>query len=200
MAESTLCYTPAVSVKHGPAHPVPEGSPGPLNLREKRHDCIQLAGFGQGRELAAWLKKMVGVAAAPGAVCTVLDGRARLLGVGPATWLLLSEPGQLNDLPPLANDEMQAIAAVTDYSDGRSVALELRGPAAVEVLSMHLCIDLDETIFPPGTCAATGIHAMQVIVIRETFDVFLVLVQRSFAVSLWNTLLDSAAVYGAIIG
>jgi len=199
MAEPSLAYAPAIDVEPGIVHPTPDDSPGPLRLREKRHDCVQLAGFGAGRDLAAWLEETVGACAAPGAAVPVLNQEALLLATGPATWLLVAEPGRLAGFPPGPKDGLHAIAALTDFSDGRSVAFELRGPAAAQVLAMHLGLDLDEAGFAPGRCAATGIHAMQVVVARREPDVFLVLVQRSFAASLWEILLDSALSYGAVV-
>lgn len=199
MTNTTLFYKPAISRAYEAMHPRPSGSVGALALCERRLDCIQLASFGPPDELLGWLKNTICAQAAPCKARSALDGRAQLLGIGPGTWLLLSESGALSHFLSDTRATSQEFAAITDYSNGRWVALELSGPAAAQVLRMHLSIDLDEDYFAVGACAATGIHATPVIVLREAPETFLILVSRSFAVSLWEVLMDSASGYGVII-
>lgn len=199
MTNTALFYKPAIDHAHGAVHLRPSDSVGALTLRERRLDCIQLAGFGQPGELISWLQQTICAQAAPGKARSALDGRAQLLGIGPGIWLLLSESGALSHFQADTDATTQEFAATTDYSNGRWVALELSGTAAEQEMRMHLSIDLDEDYFAVGACAATGIHAMQVIVLREATERFLILVSRSFAVSLWEVLMDSASGYGTII-
>ncbi|MCP5087777.1 MAG: hypothetical protein GY952_13370 [Rhodobacteraceae bacterium] len=78
---------------------------------------------------------------------------------------------------------------------GRSrVRLRLSGPGAAALLSRGAPVDLDESVLPAGSFAQTCIHHMGVLIHRvaaekEAFDIY---VLRSFALSFWQWLSESA--------
>lgn len=178
---------------------------GSVVLSERHHDCVHLAGYAGGTGLAEWLAESLTpvrgtVPPGPGTSTLVMDGEARLLAVAPATWLLIGKSGSLRSWARRSASELTEHAAVTDFSQGRSVALSMRGTAVRDVLAMHISIDLDDGAFPIGACATTGIHHVGVTVLHEDIDSYLILMQRSFAASLWDFLLDSATPCGVVTG
>lgn len=119
-----------------------------------------------------------------------------LLGLGPAIWLLVLEPPAV--VPPaltLSGAMRLAFAAALDASHAHT-RIEIAGAKADELIAKGCALDLHPRRFPPGACAAAGFAGMRTILWRapggDRFDLF---VGRSYAVSLWEWLLDAAAEY-----
>jgi heterotetrameric sarcosine oxidase gamma subunit len=94
-------------------------------------------------------------------------------------------------------------ASLSDQSDGRAL-IRISGPSARAMLSKLSSLDLDDSIFPVGAAAATSIDHTGVNLWRDAnaadgSPVFNILVFTSFADSIWHTILDSSAEYGAEI-
>ena len=90
-----------------------------------------------------------------------------------------------------------ALTPVIDLSHARTV-LSITGADAPSLLARLLPINLDEDAFPPGYFVQSGIHSVAVLVHRPAtpasgFEIFL---PRSYAVSLWDLICDSAAPFG----
>jgi sarcosine oxidase subunit gamma len=103
----------------------------------------------------------------------------------------------VSERPELLSRLRRAIAstdgAVSQQGHSR-VRLRLSGPGAAALLSRGAPVDLDESVFPKGAFAQTAIHHMWVLIHRiagepETFDLY---VLRSFALSFWQWLSESA--------
>lgn len=85
----------------------------------------------------------------------------------------------------IGRDPGQAI----DLSANRAI-LELRGPAAREVLEKSCAIDLHDRAFPPGTAVATLMGAFPVLLWRAEPGTWRVLPRTSFAEAAADWLLD----------
>ena len=98
--------------------------------------------------------------------------------------------------PPTLSAKLQGLASISDQSDGRAV-VRISGPRARDVLAKGLPIDLDPSVFAPGSAATSVISLMGVTLWQvddaPTYDIA---VFRSLAGSFWKWLTDSAAEYG----
>lgn len=126
------------------------------------------------------------------------DG-ARLLGLGPDIWLLVcdapaSAAGALTPGGPIGD----AFDATLDTTHAYT-RIGIGGTQAVEFIAKACALDLHPRHFEPGACAAAGFAGMRVIIWRAMdADRFDLLVGRSYAVSLWEWMIDGAAEYGAV--
>jgi len=117
--------------------------------------------------------------------------------IGPHRWLVVEqERRDLYDLIRAATDTRQA--AVIDQSHGR-IGLRLSGPNVRDLLSKGTSIDLRPARFPAGCGTATRLERFTVVlhcIETECFDLFAL---RSYAVSLYEWLLDAAIEFGCRI-
>ncbi len=126
------------------------------------------------------------------------DG-ARLQGLGPDIWLLVcdtpeSAAGVLAPGGPIG----EAFEATLDTTQAYT-RIEIAGTQAVEFIAKACALDLHPRHFGPGACAAAGFAGMRAIIWRTMdADRFDLLVGRSYAVSLWEWMIDAAAEYGAV--
>ena len=150
-------------------------------------------------QIAAWPDTLAqaGAEAAQAAGCdsAPASGQAEdgangtLLRVEPLKWWLISQTGESSG-PDLAVET----GAVLDLSHSRSW-FRLQGPKADTLLNHFLPLDLRDDVFPTGTIASTAFHHVGVTLWRDAAG-FNLLVPRSFAVTLWELLHESAAQYG----
>lgn len=114
------------------------------------------------------------------------------IGTGPGRWLVLSEePAELPArLAPLA-----AHGAMTEQGDAY-VAFEVSGPRVGDLLAKGVMIDLDPSVFPPGTAATTNVAHINVTFWREEANRYVFLVGRSNRVTFARFLIASGAEYG----
>jgi sarcosine oxidase subunit gamma len=132
----------------------------------------------------------VGVADAtlPAAGRCISDDAGLLLSIGPDVWFRV---GTVDDTAAWT----ARFEAVVDVSSGWS-CLALEGPKAVALLRKGCAVDLHERMFPPGSCCATGMARMRVVLWRPGIESrYEMLVGRSYALSLWSWLIDAAAEY-----
>ncbi|MFJ9407140.1 sarcosine oxidase subunit gamma [Streptomyces sp. NPDC101393] len=116
------------------------------------------------------------------------------LWLGPDEWLVVSPPGA-----PSVTDELQEALAgepgsVVDVSANRTV-LELRGPAAREVLEKGCALDLHPRAFGRGQALATRIGPVPVILWQTGDDAYRLLPRSSFADHLAHWLMDAMSEY-----
>ena len=76
-------------------------------------------------------------------------------------------------------------AAVTDQSDGWAV-LSVSGPAAVDVLSRLVPVDLRLSACPVGTALRTQVNHMNAVILRVEDYAFEIMVFRSMARTAWH--------------
>jgi heterotetrameric sarcosine oxidase gamma subunit len=87
--------------------------------------------------------------------------------------------------------------AVTILSAGR-VRLRIEGPQAREVLARGIAIDLHPEQFRVGCSAQTGLHHTGVFLERVAVDTYELFVQRTFAGSIREWLMDASLAYGVV--
>lgn len=112
-------------------------------------------------------------------------------------------PGQWFVMAPSASsgpaDQLQGIlagqAAVFDQGHGR-VRISISGAPAADMLAKGTAVDLDVAAFPPGQSAATLLGHVSVQLTRMADDSFELLVLRSFARDVWDSLIAMAREYG----
>ena len=124
-------------------------------------------------------------------------------GTGPGVWLATQEKGG-NEFAAALEEEIGAMAAVTDQSDGYAV-LRLAGPKVRDALAKIIPLDVHPAVFRPGDVASTTASHMGITLWRledaaEGSPVFEVAVFRSLAGSFWHALSLSAAEFGLSVG
>ena len=80
---------------------------------------------------------------------------------------------------------------LTPLSSGRT-RLSLEGEKARALLAHCAAVDFSKPAFGTGACAMTGIHHTPVLIHCTGPEAFQLYVMRSFALSVWETLLDAA--------
>lgn len=114
----------------------------------------------------------------------------RALWLGPDEWLLVCA-----EEAPAMPQHAIANGTFTDLSSARAV-LRLSGRASRATLAKVCSLDLDPREFAVDDCAQTALAKVNVIldhVAPGTFDVYCA---RSYAGSLWRSLMEAAAEYG----
>jgi heterotetrameric sarcosine oxidase gamma subunit len=126
----------------------------------------------------------------------VSSGRTTALWVGPGRWLIVEPERADANLESLLRSALPASqAALIDLGSSRTV-LRVSGPRARDLLAKGCSIDLHPRAFPAGACAQSllGHVAMLVHAVDDaTLDVY---VARSFGLTVWEFLTESAAEYG----
>lgn len=122
------------------------------------------------------------------------SGTHTVLWLGPDRWWLVSLPEMASALEGDLNTALNGQAiAVTDVSHGWT-AVRIGGEAARDLLAKLCSLDLHPRSFKPGSCVQTELRGFYVVLhaVDETprFDLFL---PRSYAVSMWEWLVDAAA-------
>lgn len=118
-----------------------------------------------------------------------------VLWTGPGQWQVQAPEGETERLLGLFQS-IPTLCSTVALEDSR-VVLSVGGPRARDALAKMLMIDLHPRAFRPGEAAVTVAGGMSVLVSRrDEEDVFDCAVPRSFAVSFWEWLVDSAAEYG----
>ena len=130
-----------------------------------------------------------GVAAVPAAGRVSRAGDVSLLRVEPLKWWLVS-PTPLAASPVFASE----IGAVLDIADARCW-ITVTGPFAATLLAHSLPIDLRLAAFADDAVVSSAIHHVGVTLWRVD-DGFNLLVQRSYAASIWQLLFRLALQYG----
>lgn len=130
----------------------------------------------------------------PEASNTVAGGEAlAALWLGPDEWLVVGPDGSETvtetGVRAAGGD---AVRSVVDVSGQRTV-LELRGPAAREVLSGGCSLDLHPRAFGPGRCAQTLLARADVILWQTDGETYRIFVGASFAPYLAAWLTDAMA-------
>lgn len=85
-------------------------------------------------------------------------------------------------------------AIVTPLSHSRT-RIFIEGPAAQDVLTKVLEIDLHETALKPGMFAMTGLHHTPILLHRVSAARFEIYAMRTFALNVWECLADAALEY-----
>jgi sarcosine oxidase subunit gamma len=88
-----------------------------------------------------------------------------------------------------------SVGSVTALSHGR-VRIAIRGAVVRAMLAKLLCIDLNRQVFAVGQAQQTSLHHTGVLCERSAEDRYELYVMRTYAASIWESLVDAALVYG----
>lgn len=148
-----------------------------------------------GADAIAAIGKAYGVALPDQPCRSAAVARRVALWLGPDEWMLIGE----GDAPPALAAELQSAldglpASIVDVSD-RSVAIEVSGPAAENVLAAFNPLDLALAAFPVGMCTRTVFAKAEIVLWRSHADVFRIEVWRSFAPYVLGQLAEAAREY-----
>jgi len=133
--------------------------------------------------------RLAGCKTAPGPGQSAEGAKGTLMRTEPLKWWLIGRETQAEQ-PALSAEG----AIPLDLSSSRTW-LRVSGPEAAGLLNRFLPLNLSDAAFPPGTCASSAIHHIGVTLWRDE-EGFNLLLPRSFAASLWEMLLESAAQFG----
>ncbi|TGP56722.1 sarcosine oxidase subunit gamma [bacterium M00.F.Ca.ET.159.01.1.1] len=178
-----------------------QGDAGVALTEIRNFNLVQvMARRGQAGEMIAAAKARFGVAA-PETPRAVGASDATLIWSGPDQFLVLSKDGK-HTMEALAPG-FAGSASLSDQSHARALISISRAKARA-MLAKLSSIDLHPDVFGVGAAAATSMDHTSVTLWRggdrDGQAVFNLLVFATFAESLWHTILDSAAEYGATIG
>lgn len=99
----------------------------------------------------------------------------------------------------LSRELPSSAGTVTALSASR-VRFRITGPAVRDLLAKGIALDLHPSVFPQGHCAQTGLHHTGVFLERVGDDRYEMYVQRTYAVSIWEWLIDAALPFGYDVG
>ena len=136
-------------------------------------------------EISVKTADAIGVEEAPGPGRAAMQGKQALLRVGPLSFWVIGIADLI--LSPTEG-------SVLDLSHSRT-HVRVTGPQAQTLLNRYLPLDLRPHSFPPGSVASTAFHHVGVTLWQSEAGLELFL-PRSFALSLWELLCQSAEQFG----
>ena len=148
---------------------------------------------------AEQVQRAFGLTRLPETNATHTTDRLTAFWLGPTSWLLLA--GEVPGTYALTAFAAQRDAvnlvggALFDVSASR-IAWKLSGPRAATVLASGCPLDLHPRVFPAGSCAQSLFGHVGVLVGRDAQGDFSLLVARSLARDVWQTLCATGAQYG----
>ena len=168
---------------------------GPGIVLAERHPLATVQVAARGEAARDVLGAALGVAPDPAANRSAMHGATTILWVGPGRWLVV-EP-ESRDLKALLRAALAGTsAAVTDLGNGRTT-LRIAGRRSRELLAKGSAIDLHARAFPVGACAQGLLgHVGALFHAVDATPVFDLHVARSYAQTVWEWLIESAAEYG----
>ncbi|WP_332691438.1 sarcosine oxidase subunit gamma [Devosia sp.] len=183
MAEFTLRATPALAGAaggiFGPAAPAGGG----ISIRAlPEGDVLQVLAAPDAGDLAPSLAAWAGHA----------DFAVR--PYGPGQWFVIA-PSTSRGHAEQLDGILAGQAAVFDQGHGR-VRIAIGGTAVADMLAKGTAVDLDVTAFPVGQSATTLLGHVSVQLTRVAPDGFELLVLRSFAQDVWDSLIAMGREYG----
>lgn len=174
-----------------------QDGPAGVILREMRDfDLMLVAGRrDKWAEVRDKAKQRFGVE--PPAIPRAVRGRGVLLvWSGPEQFLVLARRSSLT-LAHEIRDTFENAVSVSDQSAARCL-FAVSGPFVRDMLSKLIAVDLHETTFPAGSCAATviGHIAVNLWHTQDHPDKFFLLCASSYAGSIWETIIEAGAKFG----
>ena len=113
-----------------------------------------------------------------------------LISCGPRRYLAVAHGAKPESLLAELQQQLGNRAAVVDYSDQLTL-LAIEGRKATGVLGALCSIDFDPVAFPPGRAVVTRVKDARAFVWRDG-ERFMLAVQRSLAVAVWESLVETA--------
>jgi heterotetrameric sarcosine oxidase gamma subunit len=176
------------------------GAAGPgIVIAERRNLAIvQVAApAGEAATLQVGLTSVLGIAPpdAPNRVSST--NTASILWVGPQRFLVVEAEQGWRDLEAVLRSALAgSAAAVTDVGSGRTV-FRISGPRTRDLVAKGSGIDFHPRVFPAGACAQGLLgHVGALFHAVDDTPVFDLYVARSFGLTVWEWLQESAAEFG----
>jgi len=173
---------------------LPEGPGVALSLVHPCEVVSLIAAKGTTRALAAAIRKDFGLDL-PGMGASAAARSVNLHATAPGQWLAVAPAAATGTLAGRLDKKLGALAMVTDQSHGRTV-MHMQGPRARDVLAKGTAVDLRPASFRAGSCAATQIGHVGVMIACTGADSFELSVFRSFAEGFWLGLSELALEWG----
>ena len=183
-----------------PGHYGPEHLQGVTLQEDLTRDLVQVTAWAaQCAAVAAALEEALSIAPPKSCGVATTNDMTTLFQVAPGRYWV-SAPREARLMDKLSARIDSDLGAVTDLGHSRTT-LRISGPAAREVLARGFAIDLDPTQFGPGAFAQTIVHHIGVMVHRPGDDeaLFELLVLRTYALSFWEWLFDTAQSFGCTL-
>jgi heterotetrameric sarcosine oxidase gamma subunit len=176
------------------------GPAGPGIVLAERHPLatIQVAARAEeSRAVREALGTALGVAPDAATNRTATRGDTTILWVGPERWMVVEPEHAGRDLDAVLRAALGGTSAsVTDIGNGRTT-LSLAGGRSRDLLAKGSAIDFHQRAFPVGACAQGLLGHVGALfhAVDETprFDLH---IARSYAQTVWEWLIESAAEYG----
>lgn len=191
-ARAPLAASPALALRPG-RFGRPDGAPG-IAVAELTGLALVSIAVRRDAALTQAFEAAYGIAP-PDAPRFVPGAPLSLIWSGPGLWLAIAEADGEALEAGLA-EKLRGLAFVTDRSDGFAV-LEISGPAAREMLSRLLPMDLHPRAFGPGDTAVTvaehiGVQIWQL----DDAPAYRLAFPRSYAGSFWRAVAAASAPFG----
>jgi sarcosine oxidase, subunit gamma len=127
----------------------------------------------------------------PGVVGMIARGRADILCIGPADWLVVTSECDAKSLLQLLGEAFEGPAfRATDLSQALC-GIEIKGPAVRDLLAKGCSLDLHPRLFAPGHAVRTRFAGMPIIVHCTDTLAFELIVTRSYVDYLLSWLADA---------
>jgi heterotetrameric sarcosine oxidase gamma subunit len=172
-----------------------------LRLGEVRGwNLVQVAAFAStAAELERSVSAALGVASLPEKIGKAGEaGARRIFRTGPEQFWVTA-PSADNLASRLQEMMPAAIGAVTSLSHSRT-RIFIEGEPVREVLARSIPLDFHPSVFALGQFALTGLHHTPVLVHRASEQRFEIYAMRTFALSVWEWLIDAALPFGYEVG
>ncbi len=169
-----------------------------LSLRRDLGIAAVIARKGMRDGLHDGVKKAYGLSL-PGPLARSSAGAFAFVCTAPDHWLAICEAADRASFEASLRAELSQFAAISNQSDGRTI-IRVSGPNARDALAKGVPLDLHPKSFRPGHAAATivahiGVSLWQL----DDAPSYELAVFRSFAVALWEFLIESSAEFGVSV-
>jgi heterotetrameric sarcosine oxidase gamma subunit len=126
---------------------------------------------------------------------TVAIGAGRVFRTGPEQFWIVGPAGNGDAEAQLRQVIPPAVGAVTALSHSRTRVV-IEGACARAVLRKGIPLDFAPDVFRVDQAALTGLHHTPILVHRAGADRYELYAMRSFALSVWEWLIDAALEFG----
>ncbi len=156
---------------------------------------VQVAGFDTTRNELQTALRSVLVGDLPARIGDVVHvgGRQSLKTGAEQFWILSKDNDNL--LPSLERAIPPQIGAITSLSHSRT-CIFVAGAAARELLAKGVPLDFHPDHFLVDQFALTGLHHSPVLIHRRAEDIYDIYALRTYALSVWEWILDAALSFG----
>jgi methylglutamate dehydrogenase subunit D len=145
-------------------------------------------------DLSHELRSLLGAELPAGVGKVVNAGKRRVFKIGPESyWIMTPDPDELARTSRVVVSP--EVGSVTSLSHSRA-CLFIEGSAAPAILAARIPLDFHPEVFGIDTFGLTGFHHVPVLVQRVAGNRYELLVMRTFALWVWQSLAEAAVSFG----